>query len=334
MGVDINWVSFDTGTAMSAAMASGDVQICRSAKACRPSWWRPPPGRTCRSLDVAVAIPTTTIASWPPRWRSTRTAPANWRARRSPCRSAPPRITASSSRWTISGSIIATMQIVDMAPPEGAAAIAQGSVDMACGWGGALRRMKEYGNVLLTGAEKDELGHPRLRRDLRHPPPSWPRIRDLVAKFLKVTAEANAMWNGRGQPCRDAAGDRQGCGHGRGRDRRRRSRPSSFPPVEAQLSDKWLGGDAQNFMKGVADVFVEAGSIDGALDSYEDAVNTGPLEAAHADQGIADPGHQGRTDRADTSGLDHMTGDSMTGLAYRESFDALRPAERRVRCRR
>ena len=27
MGVDINWVSFDTGTAMSAAMASGDVQL-------------------------------------------------------------------------------------------------------------------------------------------------------------------------------------------------------------------------------------------------------------------------------------------------------------------
>ena len=27
MGVDINWVSFDTGTAMSAAMASGDVQV-------------------------------------------------------------------------------------------------------------------------------------------------------------------------------------------------------------------------------------------------------------------------------------------------------------------
>jgi hypothetical protein len=29
---------------------------------------------------------------------------------------------------------------------------------MVCGWGGALRRMKEHGNVLLTGAEKDEIG--------------------------------------------------------------------------------------------------------------------------------------------------------------------------------
>ena len=53
-----------------------------------------------------------------------------------------------------------------------------------------------------------------------------------------------------------------------------------FPSVEEQLTEKWLGGGAQEFMKGVADVFVEAGSIDGALDSYADAVNTGPLEAA------------------------------------------------------
>ena len=43
-------------------------------------------------------------------------------------------------------------------PPDGAAALAQGTVDMVCGWGGALRRMMENGNVLLTGAEKEELG--------------------------------------------------------------------------------------------------------------------------------------------------------------------------------
>jgi taurine transport system substrate-binding protein len=53
-----------------------------------------------------------------------------------------------------------------------------------------------------------------------------------------------------------------------------------FPTVEEQLSGAWLGGNAQTFMKGVADVFVAAGSIDGALDSYDAAVNTGPLAAA------------------------------------------------------
>ena len=55
-----------------------------------------------------------------------------------------------------------------------------------------------------------------------------------------------------------------------------------FPTVEDQLSAKWLGGGAQQFMKGVAEVFVEAGSIDAALDTYESNVNTVPLEAANA----------------------------------------------------
>ena len=50
-----------------------------------------------------------------------------------------------------------------------------------------------------------------------------------------------------------------------------------FPTVEDQLSAKWLGGGAQEFMKGVADVFVAAKSIDAAKASYADNVNTGPL---------------------------------------------------------
>ncbi|MEO9684744.1 MAG: taurine ABC transporter substrate-binding protein, partial [Tateyamaria sp.] len=54
----------------------------------------------------------------------------------------------------------------------------------------------------------------------------------------------------------------------------------TFPTVDEQLSGAWLGGNAAAFMKGVADVFVASGSIDGALDSYEGAVNTAPLEAA------------------------------------------------------
>lgn len=53
-----------------------------------------------------------------------------------------------------------------------------------------------------------------------------------------------------------------------------------FPSREEQLSKKWLGGGVQTFMKGVADVVVAAGSIDRALDTYENAVNAGPMTAA------------------------------------------------------
>ena len=53
-----------------------------------------------------------------------------------------------------------------------------------------------------------------------------------------------------------------------------------FPDIDTQLSKSWLSGNAQTFMKGVADVFVNAGSIDSAKDSYVDNVNTGPLVSA------------------------------------------------------
>ena len=53
-----------------------------------------------------------------------------------------------------------------------------------------------------------------------------------------------------------------------------------FRSIADQLSGKWLGGGSQEFMKGVADVFVSAGSIDAALDTYAPAVNTGPLTSA------------------------------------------------------
>ena len=64
---------------------------------------------------------------------------------------------------------------------------------MFCGWGGALRRATEFGNVLLTGDEKTELGI--LVFDVTSGPADWiAENGDMVATFLKVTADANAMW--------------------------------------------------------------------------------------------------------------------------------------------
>ena len=170
---------------------------------------------------------------------------------------------------------LASLEIVDMAPPDGAAAIAQGSVDMACGWGGALRRMKEHGNVLLTGAEKEELGI--LVFDVTSAPAGFVAENpDLVANFLQVTAEANAAWN-------DGSGVEEmlpviAQDAGMDMDATKETMDTFvFPSVETQLSEAWLGGAAPSFMKGVADVFVDSGSIPSALDSYASNINTGPL---------------------------------------------------------
>jgi len=168
-----------------------------------------------------------------------------------------------------------SLEVVDMAPAEGEAALSQGAVDMACGWGGALRRMTNSGNVLLTGAEKTELGI--LVFDATTAPTSYvAENSDQVAAFLSVTASANAMWADEANQAKMLPVIAKDAGMSED-DAASTLSTFVFPTVEEQLSEAWLGGNAATFMKGVADVFVEAKSIDAAKASYEDNVNAGPL---------------------------------------------------------
>ena len=129
----------------------------------------------------------------------------------------------------------------------------------------------------MTGAEKEELGI--LVFDVTSAPSAFVAENpDVVAKFLAVTATANEAWAD-GQPedmltviAKDAGMSEE--------DTASTMSTFVFPTVGDQLDGKWLGGGAQEFMKGVADVFVNAESIDAAKDSYEDNVNVDPLKAA------------------------------------------------------
>ena len=274
LGVTVNWVSFDTGTAMSAAMASGDVQISVS-QGVPPFVVATSAGQDLQIIDVAVSYAENDNCVVSSALEIDKDSAGELAGKKV----AVPLGTAAHYGFLRQmdhfGIDLASLDVVDMAPAEGAAALAQGSVDMACGWGGALRTMKEYGNVLLTGAEKEALGI--LVFDVTSAPASFVAENpELVANFLRVTAEANAAWNdGSGVEemlpviAQDAGMDVDAT--------RETMATFVFPDVETQLSNNWLGGAAPFFMKGVADVFVESGSIPSALDSYEGAVNTGPL---------------------------------------------------------
>lgn len=277
MGVKVNWVSFDTGTAMSAAMASGDVQISVS-QGVPPFVVANSAGQDIQIVDVAVSYSDNDNCVVSSGLEIDKDSAGELSGKKV----AVPLGTAAHygflKQMNHFGVSLDSLEVVDMAPAEGAAALAQGSIDMACGWGGALRRMKEHGNVLLTGAEKEELGI--LVFDVTSAPAAFvAEESELLAKFLKVTADANAMWNSGDNTAKmlpviakDAGMDEEGTAQ--------TMATFVFPSVEDQLSAKWLGGGSQEFMKGVADVFVAAGSIDAAKDSYESSVNTGPLKAA------------------------------------------------------
>jgi taurine transport system substrate-binding protein len=277
LGMDVNWVAFESGVKMSAAMASGDVHLSVS-QGVPPFVVAASAGQDLQILDVAVSYADNDNCVV----RSEHEIDASNAGELAGMKVAVPLGTAAHygflSQMNHFGVDVGSMDVVDMDPPDGSAAIAQGAVDMFCGWGGSLRRALEHGNVLLTGAEKTDLGI--LVFDVTSGPADWVAENgDTVAKFLKVTAAANAMWADEANQAamlpviaKDAGMDEASTAA--------TIATFVFPTVEEQLSSAWLGGNAQSFMKGVADVFVNAGSIDGALDSYEGAVNTGPLADA------------------------------------------------------
>ncbi len=276
LGMKVNWVSFETGTAMSAAMASGDVQISVS-QGVPPFVVAASGGQDIQVVDVAVSYSENDNCVVKADLEIDKSSAGELAGKKV----AVPLGTAAHYGFLRQmdhfGVDVASLQIVDMAPPEGAAALSQGAVDFACGWGGGLARMKEYGNILLTGAEKQELGI--LVFDVTSAPAAFiAENGDTMAKFVKVTADANAEWAANQSDEMLAVIAQES-----GMDVEATKASIStfeFPTIEEQLSSAWFGGNAAPFMKGVADVFVESGSIDSALDSYEGTVNTGPLEAA------------------------------------------------------
>lgn len=277
LGVDINWVSFESGTAMSAAMASGDVQMSVS-QGVPPFVVATSAGQDLQALAVAVSYSENDNCVVAEELEIDAGTASDLEGRTVGVPIGTAAHYGFLQQMNHFGVDISTMEIVDMTPADGAAAFAQGSLDMVCGWGGALRRMLEHGNVLLTGAEKEELGI--LVFDVISAPAAFVANQPgIVEDFLAVTEEMNAMWNsGESKDemlpviAEQAGMDLQATEETIATFR--------FPSTEEQLSEAWLGGNAAEFMQGVAGVFLEAGSIDAVRDSYVSAVNTAPLQAA------------------------------------------------------
>ena len=277
LGLKVNWVSFETGTAMSAAMASGDVQLAVS-QGLPPFVVAASAGQDLQIVDVAVTYSENDNCVVASALEIDKTNAAELAG----TKVAVPLGTAAHYGFLRQmdhfNVPLSSLEIVDMAPPEGAAALSQGAVDFACGYGGGLTRMKEHGNVLLTGAEKEDLGI--LVFDVTSTPAAFAaEFPDVVGTFLRVTAESNARWtSGEGGDemlavlAKEAGLDLEAA--------RSAISTMGFPAPQEQLSAKWLDGGIQTFMKGVADVFVANGSIAAAQPSYEDNVNIDAMELA------------------------------------------------------
>ena len=276
LGVDIKWVAFDAGTAMSAAMASGDVQIAFS-QGIPPFVIATSAGQDLQIVDVAVSYAENDNCVVRENLEIDQSNVKELQGKQV----AIPIGTAAHygflKQMQHFGVDVSTMKIVDMAPADGAAAFAAGNLDMVCGWGGALRRMKQHGNVLMSGAEKEKLGIQVF--DATTVSRQWAQENpQLVEKFLKVTADMNKKFNGpdkekmlpviakaSGMSIKAVKQTLQGF---------------HFPTIQQQLSKKWLEGGTQQFLKQVADFFVQQGTIPKARKHYNDAVDASYLQAA------------------------------------------------------
>jgi taurine transport system substrate-binding protein len=276
LGVDVKWVSFEAGTAMSAAMASGDVQISFS-QGIPPFVVATSAGQDLQIVDVAVSYSDNENCVVRSSLEITKDNASELAGKQAGVPIGTAAHYGFLKQMEHFGVDTASMKIVDMAPADGAAAFANGNLDIVCGWGGALDRMKQHGNVLLSGAEKEQLGIQVF--DATTVATQWAQENaELLAKFLKVSADMNARYASNGSAemlpvIAKAAGMDVAAS-------KKSMAGFVFPDIQEQLSEKWLGGGTQKFLKAVGDFFVAQGTIPRARDDYENAVDASYLQAA------------------------------------------------------
>jgi len=192
MGVDVNWVDFSTGTAMTEAMLAGDIDISYS-QGLAPFVTAIQQGAPLKMVGIAVvyeandcfvrnglgidgsnaselegktvAVPLNTMADFAFRKYM--------------------------AHYDVD---ISTMSIVDQAPPDGAKSLADGAVDMACIFGGASSKAAgEVGTPIMSSQEKVDAGIGSF--DVVSVTEKFATENpDLVKSFMEATDEVNASW--------------------------------------------------------------------------------------------------------------------------------------------
>lgn len=277
LGIPVKWVSFDAGTAMSAAMASGDVHISFS-QGVTPFLVATAAGQDLQIVDVAVSYSDNDNCVVRSELEATKANAAEVLKGK---KVAVPLGTAAHSGFLAQmkhlGIPESDLTIVDMAPSDSAAAFSQPNTDlaMACGWGGALRTMKQHGNPILEGKEKEQVVGKVF--DVTSIPTSFGEENpELLAKFLKITSDMNKQYAGDSGPMMEsiskAAGmDMEGTKAVIG--------TFVFPTIDEQLTAEWMKGGVAEYLSESAKKLEASGKIK-ALPDYGPLVNASYLEAA------------------------------------------------------
>ena len=166
------------------------------------------------------------------------------------------------------------LDLVDMVSARGAEALARGEVTMACGWGGALRRMLGKNRVLMSAREQTRIGIRTfdvvaVTNDFAEAHP------DLVTAFLRVSDRAADYLDDDPDEAEPVIAEAAGLSLKESNILLSRFQ---FYTRDAQLTSTWMRGGVQAFTKEVADFYVEQGAMPKALDDYGPMFDAGFYE--------------------------------------------------------
>jgi taurine transport system substrate-binding protein len=205
MGVDVKWTNFSTGVQMTEAMLAGDIDIAYS-QGLAPFVTAIQQGAPIKMVSIAVIYEANdcfvknglgiTSANASELEGKTVAVPLNTMAD-----------FAFRKYMQVLNVDTSTMKIVDQAPADGAVSLADGSVDMACIFGGAsAKKAGEVGTPIMSSAQKREAGIGSF--DVVSVTEKFARENpDLLRTFLQVTHEANANWKGSADQVNKVAAD-------------------------------------------------------------------------------------------------------------------------------
>lgn len=281
LGVEVEWKSFGSGNDMSAAMASGDVQISYS-QGLIPFIVAVSRGLPIEMVGIAVAYAEADNCVVHDNVGADRSTAASYANSLRGKKIATPvgnvthyKLLKTLAYYGLSSDDVSIVPVTG--GNDAAAAFLSDQVDIGCAFGGPLEKMKAKGTVLMAGAEQENIGI--LTFDVisvtkefaeEHP--------DLLAKFLQVTEDSNREFAA--NPTANLATIAKAAGMSEeGVLVYLGSTGSfSFPTRDEQLSPTWLGGTVQALTKGAADFFVEQKVISKALPDYGPTIDASHLQ--------------------------------------------------------
>ncbi|OJU03272.1 MAG: taurine ABC transporter substrate-binding protein [Rhizobium sp. 63-7] len=169
-----------------------------------------------------------------------------------------------------------SVEILNLRPPEIAAAWERGDLDGAYVWDPVLSELKKSGKVLATSADVAEWGGPTFDAWIvskkfaeEHP--------DVVTAFVKVTGDATAAY--RANPDAWNATSPEAEKIARLTGARQDEVPALlkgyiFPTLEEQAGESLLGGGTVKAVSDTAAFLLEQGKIPAALSDYKPYVST------------------------------------------------------------